>query len=114
MKLVTAIIQPDRLDAVREALLAADITRITVSRCTGHGQHQTESEIYRGQTVIPNLIPKIRLDISCNDEFVKTACDAILNSARHSDGRIGDGKIFITDLLECIRIRTEETGPGAI
>ena len=114
MKLVTAIIQPDRLDPVREALLAAEITRITVSRCTGHGQHQTESEIYRGQTVIPNLIPKIRLDIACNDEFVKITCDAILSSAKHSDGHIGDGKIFITELLECIRIRTEQTGPGAI
>ena len=114
MKLVTAIIQPDRLDAVREALLAADISRITVNRCTGHGQHQNQSEIYRGQTVIPNLIPKIRLDIACNDEFVKIACDAICKSARHSDGTIGDGKIFITELLECIRIRTEESGAGAI
>jgi len=114
MKLVTAIIQPDKVDAVRESLVAAKITRITVSRVTGHGRQQAEEEIYRGQTVAPNLIPKVRLDIACNDEFVKVACDAIVKAAKHGDGKIGDGKIFITPLEECIRIRTNETGGGAI
>lgn len=113
MKLVTAIIQPDKLDEVREALIAAQITRISVSRVTGHGR-QSDEEIYRGQTVIPNLIPKVRLDIACNDEFVNITCQAIIKAARHGEGKIGDGKIFITNLEECIRIRTGEKGGGAI
>jgi nitrogen regulatory protein P-II 1 len=114
MKLVTAIIQPDKLDEVREALLSAEITRITVSRCTGHGQHQPESDLYRGQLVVPNLLPKVRLDIACNDEFVEITVKAILGAAKHGQGEIGDGKIFITHLEECIRIRTEERGGKAI
>jgi len=113
MKLVTAIIQPDKLDAVREALLSEKITRITVGRVTGHGR-QSDEEIFRGKTVVPNLIPKVRLDIACNDEFVEVACKAIINAAKHGDGAVGDGKIFVTSLEECIRIRTGERGGGAI
>ncbi len=82
MKLITAIIQPDRLDSVREALIAAEITRITVSRVSGHGRGVDE-EIYRGQIVAPNLIPKIRLEIACNDEFVEAAVNAIIKAAKH-------------------------------
>jgi nitrogen regulatory protein P-II 1 len=117
MKLITAIIQPDKLDEVREALIKAEITRITVSRCTGHGQHQREDQgedVYRGQLVVPNLIPKVRLDIACNDAFVEVTVKAILETAKHGSGEIGDGKIFITPLEECIRIRTEERGGKAI
>jgi nitrogen regulatory protein P-II 1 len=117
MKMITAIIQPDKLDEVREALIKAEITRITVSRCTGHGQHQREDQgedMYRGQLVVPNLIPKIRLDIVCNEAFVEVAVNAILKSAKHGTGMIGDGKIFITALEECIRISTEERGGKAI
>ncbi len=117
MKLVTAIIQPDRLDQVRQALLAAEINRITVSRCTGHGRAQgagLDEELYRGQLVFPNLLPKVRLDIACNDEFVEIAVEAILEAARHGPGELGDGKIFVTHLEECIRIRTGERGGAAI
>ena len=117
MKLITAIIQPDKLDAVREALIAAEITRITVSRCTGHGQAQggvAAEELYRGQSVMPNLLPKVRLDIACNDAFAEITIAAILKSARHNGGEIGDGKIFVTHLEECIRIRTGERGGTAI
>ena len=114
MKLITAIIQPDKLDAVREALISAEITRITVSRCSGHGRHQPESELYRGQEIVPNLMPKVRLDIACNDAFVEITVNAILGAARHGEGEIGDGKIFITNLEECIRIRTQERGGTAI
>ncbi|RLB74759.1 MAG: transcriptional regulator [Deltaproteobacteria bacterium] len=118
MQLVTAIIQPDKLDDVREALVAAGISRITTSRVTGHGQHQDQQHsserLYRGQKVIPNLIPKIRMDIACNDEFVDIAIAAILKSAKHDGGRIGDGKIFVTELKRCIRIRTEESGSQAV
>lgn len=76
---------------------------------TGHGR-QVEEELYRGQTFAPNLISKVRLDIACNDEFVKITRDAIMRAAKHGDGKIGDGKIFITHLEECIRVRTSERG----
>lgn len=118
MKLITAIIRETQLDAVREALIEADITRITVSRVTGHGQQQSV-EIYRGQKVVPDLIPKTRLEIAVNNEFVDITVDTIIKAARSSsnelgDGTVGDGKIFITALEECIRIRTNERGPDAI
>jgi nitrogen regulatory protein P-II 1 len=115
MKLITAIIQPDKLDEVRESLISSEIERITVSRCAGHGQQKPEGDIYRGQVVTPNLMPKVRLDIACNDEFVDTAVDAIIAAAKHgTDGQVGDGKIFVTELQQCIRIRTNERGGDAI
>lgn len=113
MKMITAVIQPDKLDEVREALIAAEITRITVSRCSGHGQYSDE-DLYRGQKVVPNLMPKVRLDIACNDAFVDITINAILKAAKHGKGQGGDGKIFITNLEECIRIRTGEKGGKAI
>jgi nitrogen regulatory protein P-II 1 len=114
MKLITAIIKQEKLDTVREALIEAEITRITVSRVSGHGR-QRDEEIYRGQIVVPNLLPKIRIDIAVNDEFVKITVDTIIKSAKSGeDGDVGDGKIFVTPLEECIRIRTEETGGTAI
>ncbi|MEL6713145.1 MAG: P-II family nitrogen regulator [Planctomycetota bacterium] len=113
MKLITAIITPERLDQVRQALIQAEITRITVSRCAGRGQAESR-EIYRGLEVGPELVPKVRLDIACNDEFAQVTVDAILGAARRGGGEVGDGKIFVTELQECIRIRTGETGPGAI
>jgi nitrogen regulatory protein P-II 1 len=114
MKMITAIIRETKLDQVREALINADITRITVSRVSGHGQQQGE-EIYRGSRVVPNLIPKVRLDIAVNDAFVDITVDTIINTARTNlNGEVGDGKIFITHLEECIRIRTGERGGNAI
>ena len=113
MKLIAAIIQPDKLDTVREALIAAGITRITVSRVTGHGK-QMDEEVYRTQKIVPNLIPKVRLDIAVNEEFVKITVDTIIKAARHGEGKIGDGKIFISPLDEIIRIRTGEKGGQAI
>jgi nitrogen regulatory protein P-II 1 len=117
MKLITAIIQPDKLDDVRKSLIDAEITRITVSRCTGHGRAQggaAEEELYRGQAVMPDMLPKARLDIACNDEFAEITINAILRAAKHGSGEVGDGKIFVTHLEECIRIRTEERGGKAI
>lgn len=113
MKLITAIIQPDKLDAVREALVSKEIYRITVTRCAGRGRAE-ETDIFRGQTVVPELITKVRLDIACNDEFVDIAVDAICEAAVHGNGVIGDGKIFVTPLEQCIRIRTRERGGAAI
>jgi nitrogen regulatory protein P-II 1 len=117
MKLITAIIREERLDTVREALIDAEITRITVSRVSGHGQQlgKDVAEVYRGQKVVPNLLPKIRLDIAVNDAFVKITVDTILRTAKTpGGGKVGDGKIFITPLEECIRIRTDERGGQAI
>jgi nitrogen regulatory protein P-II 1 len=114
MKLITAIIRENKLDQVREALIEAEITRITVSKVSGHGQ-QVGEEIYRGSIVVPNLIPKVRLEIGVNDDFVDITVDTIINAARtNSKGEVGDGKIFITNLEECIRIRTNERGGKAI
>jgi len=99
---------------VREALIEADIKRITVSRVSGHGQQRIE-EMYRGQIIVPDLIPKIKIEIGVNDEFVDITVNTILKAARtNGEGTVGDGKIFITPLEECIRIRTGERGGTAI
>jgi nitrogen regulatory protein P-II 1 len=115
MKLITAIIQPFKLDEVHEALTEAGITRITVNRVSGHGRQQGE-ELYRGAKVIPSLLPKIRLDIAVNEDFVEAACKTIMDSARTGEEgvSVGDGKIFITNLEECIRIGSGENGGDAI
>jgi nitrogen regulatory protein P-II 1 len=114
MKLITAIIREASLDQVREALIEADIKRITVSRVSGHGQQRIE-EMYRGQVIIPDLIPKVKIEIAVNNEFVDITVNTILNSARsNGTGNVGDGKIFISPLEECIRIRTGERGGSAI
>ena len=94
--------------------MEAGITRITVSRVSGHGQ-QIKEEIYRGRVVVPNLTPRIRMEIAVNDDFVDTTCQAIIQAAKSEGiGKVGDGKIFIMPLEECIRIRTEERGSLAI
>jgi nitrogen regulatory protein P-II 1 len=114
MKLITAIIREVQLDRVREALIEAEIKRITVSRVSGHGQQRIE-EMYRGQIIIPDLIPKVKIEIAVNDAFVDITVDTILNSARtNGEGSVGDGKIFIMPLEDCIRIRTGERGGAAI
>ena len=113
MKLIVAIIQPDKLDEVHQALIAAEIFRVTVSRVTGHGQ-QEDPELYRGEEVVPGLIPKVRLEIAVNEAFVEPTVNAILGAAKHGEGAIGDGKILIMPLEEVIRIRTGERGGSAI
>lgn len=116
MKLIIAVIREAQLDEVREALIAAEISRITVSKVSGHGQQQQE-EYYRGQKIIPNLIPKIKIEIALNDEFVDETINTIIKAARTkegTEGEIGDGKIFVLPLEECIRIRTGEKGGSAI
>jgi len=114
MKLIIAIIREAQLDQVREALIDAEITRITVSRVSGHGQQVLE-EMHRGQKVVPNLIPKIKLEIAVNDRFADITVNAIINASRTGNtGEVGDGKIFILPLEECIRIRTGERGGKAI
>ena len=116
MKLITAVIREYQLDQVREGLIQAGITRITVTRVSGHG-NQISKEVYRGKEVAPNLTPKMRLEIAVNDDFVEPTIDAIIKAAKsHNghEGEVGDGKIFVTALEQCIRIRTEERGNSAI
>ena len=112
MKLITAIIQPHRLEEVKEALYAADIQLITVSEVLGHGRQGGVTEFYRGNRETGNLLRKIRLEIAVNDEFAEPCVQAIMKGAR--TGELGDGKIFVRGLEDCIRIRTGERGPAAI
>ena len=115
MKLIIAIIRENQLDQVREALIEAGITRITVNHVSGHGRNEPVEEIYRGQVIVPNLVPNIRIEIAVNDDFVKPTCNAIINATKANDsGYIGSGKIFIVPLEEVIRLRTGETGADAI
>ncbi len=112
MKLITAIIQPERLDAVKQELFNAEVYKMTVSRVRGCGQQRGYSEHYRGQIHKVVLLEKVRLEIAVNDEYEDSTIRAIIKGAK--SGNIGDGKIFVSDLTRCIRIRTEETGSEAI
>ena len=115
MKLLIAIIRENQLDQVRIALIEAGISRITVSHVSGHGRQLQPEEIYRGQKVVPNLVPNIRIEIAVNDDFVKSAVDAILKaSTPNESGMIGSGKIFVLPLEDVVRLRTGETGSEAI
>jgi nitrogen regulatory protein P-II 2 len=112
MKLIIAIIQPTKLDDVRDELYRADVNLMTVSEVLGHGRQKGVTEIYRGAKEMGNLLRKIRLEIAVNEDFVEKTIKAITKGAR--TGETGDGKIFVLDLKECVRIRTEEKGPVAI
>lgn len=112
MKKITAIIQPEKLDSVKRALFNADVHKLTVSRVRGCGQQKGYEESYRGQIHEVNLLEKISIVIAVNDEFVDHTINAIIKGAR--SGEIGDGKIFVEPLEDCIRIRTSEKGPKAI
>jgi len=112
MKMITAIIQPERLDAVKNELYHAEVYKMTVSRVRGCGQQKGYSEQHRGQIHKVCLLEKIKLTIAVNDEYVDPTIKAIIKGAK--TGEIGDGKIFVTNLERCIRIRTEEEGSAAI
>jgi len=112
MKLIIAIIKPERLEAVKNELYKADVNLITVSEVLGHGRQMGVTEVYRGVKEMGNLLRKIRLEIAVNESYVEPTISAILKGAQ--TGQIGDGKIFVLELAECVRIRTEERGGGAI
>ncbi len=112
MKLIVAYVQPERLNEVKQALYAAGVFKVSVTNALGCGQQKGYHETYRGVDVEVNLLKKVRLEIAVNDDFVKPTVDAIIRGAR--TGNIGDGKIFVLDLPECVRIRTGETGSVAI
>ena len=112
MKLIIAIIKPDRLEPVKQELYKADVNLLTVNEVLGHGRQMGVTEIYRGAREMGNLLRKVRLEIAVNDGFVEPTIKAIIKGAQ--TGAVGDGKIFVLDLAECIRIRTEERGTPAI
>ena len=112
MKLIIAIIQPYRLEEVKQALYAADVNLITVSEVVGHGRQKGVTEVYRGIKEGGNLLRKIRLEIAVNDDFVQPAINALTKGAR--TGELCDGKIFVLPLERCVRIRTGEEGHDAI
>lgn len=115
MKLIIAIIQPAKLEAVKEALTRVEVHRLTVLDCQGFGRQKGKTGVYRGHELSVNLLRKVQLQIAVNEEFVQPTIDAVLEGGRTGDhGEIGDGKIFVLPMDDCIRIRTGERGPEAI
>ncbi|MCL4129752.1 UNVERIFIED_CONTAM: hypothetical protein GTU68_060334 [Idotea baltica] len=112
MKLVTAVVKPFKLDDVREALADVGVQGITVSEVKGFGRQKGHTELYRGAEYVVDFLPKVKLEIAVDDSQVDSVVEAITKSAQ--TGKIGDGKIFITNLEEVIRIRTGETGSDAV
>ncbi len=112
MKLITAIIKPFKLDEVREALSGIGVAGITVTEVKGFGRQKGHTELYRGAEYVVDFLPKVKLEVAVADTLVDRAIEAIENAAR--TGKIGDGKIFVYDLDQVVRIRTGETGNEAI
>jgi nitrogen regulatory protein P-II 1 len=112
MKLITAIVRPEKLPDVLEALFNADVRGLTISRAQGHGGETEQVETYRGSTVKMELVDKVRLDIGVSDPFVQVTIDAILAAAR--TGEVGDGKIFVLPVEKVIRIRTGDEDLSAV
>ena len=112
MKLVTAIIKPFKLDEVREALSAIGVQGITVTEVKGFGRQKGNTELYRGAEYVVDFLPKVKVEAAVKDELLEQVIEAIEKAA--STGKIGDGKIFVFDLEQAIRIRTGETGAEAL
>ena len=112
MKIVSAIIKPFKLDDVREAMSEIGITGLTVYEVKGFGRQKGHTELYRGAEYVVDYIPKVKLEVAVDDDRVDQVIDTIIESAR--TGKIGDGKIFVTDLETVVRIRTSETGSSAL
>ena len=112
MKLITAIIQPHKLDDVKEALAAAGVHGLTVSEANGYGRQRGHTEVYRGAEATVDLIPKIRIEVLADDAAAETLVGVIVTSA--GSGTIGDGKVWVAPLDSVTRVRTGETGSAAI
>ena len=112
MKLVTAIIKPFKLEDVREALQGLGVQGLTVSEVKGYGRQKGHTELYRGAEYVVDFLPKVKVEIVLGDDMVEKAVDAIRSAAQ--TGRIGDGKIFVSNIEEAVRIRTGESGIDAI
>ena len=115
MKLIIAIIQPSKLEAVKAELTEVEVFRLTVMDCQGFGRQKGQTEIYRGHEFTTNLLRKVQLQIAVNEEFVEPTVQAIIRGGKSGEkGEIGDGKIFVLPLEDCVRIRTGERGSEAI
>jgi nitrogen regulatory protein P-II 2 len=112
MKLVTAIIKPFKLDEVREALSAIGVTGLTVTEVKGFGRQKGHTELYRGAEYVVDFLPKVKIEAAVKDDIVDRALEVIQKAAQ--TGKIGDGKIFVSDVEQVVRIRTGETGPDAL
>ena len=112
MKQITAIIKPFKLDEVREALSAIGVQGITVTEVKGFGRQKGHTELYRGAEYVVDFLPKVKIEAAMTDDLVDRAIEAIEKAA--NTGKIGDGKIFVFDLLQVVRIRTGETGANAL
>jgi nitrogen regulatory protein PII len=112
MKLITAIIKPFKLDDVREALSEIGVAGVTATEVKGFGRQKGHTELYRGAEYVVDFLPKVKLEIAVADHVVEQAVETIVKAA--NTGKIGDGKIFVTNLEQIIRIRTGETGDDAI
>jgi nitrogen regulatory protein P-II 2 len=112
MKLVTAIIKPFKLDEVRDALAKVGVQGLTVTEVKGFGRQKGHTELYRGAEYVVDFLPKVKLEVAIKPEMLAAALDAIEKAAR--TGKIGDGKIFVFDLQQAVRIRTGESGPDAL
>jgi nitrogen regulatory protein P-II 1 len=112
MKQVTAIIKPFKLDEVRESLAEVGVTGMTVTEVKGFGRQKGHTELYRGAEYVVDFLPKVKIELVIDAQYVEAAVDAIIKAAR--TGKIGDGKIFVQDVEQVIRIRTGETGPEAV
>jgi len=115
VKLIIAIIQPNRLEDVKAALAEVEVFRLTVMDVKGFGRQRGQNEMYRGHEVSVNLVRKVQLTIGVNDEFLEPAIQAVVKAGRTGpEGQVGDGKIFVLPLEDCVRIRTGERGGEAI
>ena len=115
MKLIIAIIQPGKLESVKAALTEVEVFRLTVVDCQGFGRQKGHTEVYRGREIAVNLLRKVQLQIAVNDDFVEPTISAIIKGGRTGPkGQIGDGKIFVLPMDDCVRIRTGERGREAI
>jgi nitrogen regulatory protein P-II 2 len=115
MKLIIAVIQPSKLEDVKAALSEVEVVRLTIMDVQGFGRQKGQTEMYRGREITLNLLRKVQLQIAVNDAFVEPTINAIIKGGRTGDhGQIGDGKIFVLPLDDCIRIRTGERGSEAI
>jgi nitrogen regulatory protein PII len=114
MKMVTVVIQPKRLDSVRQTLSEVGVTGVTATEVKGFGRQKGHTELYRGAEFVVEFLPKVKLEIAITDEQVEEVIDTIITACKINGGKIGDGKIFVTSLEQVIRIRTGETGPEAV
>jgi nitrogen regulatory protein P-II 2 len=112
MKMITAIIKPFKLDDVRQAVAEIGVQGITVTEVKGFGRQKSHTELYRGAEYVVDFLPKAKIELAVADDILERVVETIVDTAR--TGKIGDGKLFVTDLAQVIRIRTGETGPEAV